>query len=564
MGTGGSGVAGSAGTAGAAGLEPRALIVDPATSRFVAYDRNGQIVHDYSAKLDLGSGYTARNIWVNGRLLPWDGPLDARPGGLLGRSPGLAEPPAPSWILIRAAPPAAGSAKVRMLTVGGQTAADLSVAGATWESFQLSPQGGYLYANAYVPARDVDLAAVVRLSDGMTLFRQEVGQSAFARDDSHFFYLPTNGLQPPVRVVDLATQTDIIPSLRQPVFMTQPGVTVTLVATTRDRAVIQTDGVNQFGRLLWSMDWAANITRFGSDMPTYNDEYLQTFDPSGGKATWSRQTNGLDGKPIVYAGAFEVDFASMAAGAWSGTDFACYGRPTDDLSYKLTAGGDAVQACACGSGTCTTIATLPAVSDAGWSPRLIVSANRKVVVVGYDWPLNRLPASFPQVTCLSATGQLLASLPAGTPMVDDTGQLVLLREPGLGISYRLGIANLATGAFTWLGTPVSAAIVYEWRAAIKAVSIAGRAPAARRSAVRRDGPRRRRERDRGRRHAAVVPGRAGLGHAVAGRERDQRAGDEPGLVRVGVGVPARAGGAAIAGRPAVARRRSWARRSAPR
>ena len=150
----------------------------------------------------------------------------------------------------------------------------------------------------------------------------------------------------------------------------------------------------------------------------------------------------------------------MTAGAGSGTDFACYGQASG-VSYKLAPGGGAVQACACGSGSCTTIATLPPLDDGGWLPQLIVNANRSVVVVEYVWPLNRLPFSFPEVKCLSATGQLLASLPAGTPTVDDSGQLVLLREAGLGISYRLGIANLATGAFTWLGTPVSAAIVYE-------------------------------------------------------------------------------------------------------
>jgi hypothetical protein len=345
-----------------------------------------------------------------------------------------------------------------MLTVGGQTAADLTVAGA-WESFQLSPKGGYLYANAYVPARGVDLGAVIRLADGMTVWRAEIVQSGFARDDSHFFYVPVEP-NPPVRVLNLANGNDLIPSLRQPVFTTQPGVSLSLVATAGDRAVIQSDGVNEFGRLLWSMDWQVNINRIGTDMPTYTDEYLQGFDPSGEKLVWSRQTNGLDGKPVSYVGAYEVDFAAMTAAAWTGTDFDCYGRATD-TSFRLTPGGGAVQACACGSGTCTTIATLPAVDDAGWTPQLIVSANRKVVVVGYAWPLNRLPFSFPEVQCLSATGQLLASLPAGTPMVDDTGQLVLLREPGLGISYRLGIANLATGAFTWLGTPVSAAIVYE-------------------------------------------------------------------------------------------------------
>jgi hypothetical protein len=265
----------------------------------------------------------------------------------------------------------------------------------------------------------------------------------------------------PVRVLDLATRAETSPALTQPAFATQPGVWVQLVATTKDRAVILTEGVGKFGRLLWAMNWQAKVDRLGPDTPEYTDEYFSTFSPSGGKALWSRQTNGLDGNPIASAGAYQADLTTLASSAWTDTNVDCFERPNRTV-FALKGGtttSRVVQACVCG-GACTDIATIT-VPDGRWIPQLSVSANGSVAVVSHAWGLGSAPTAYPDITCLSLTGQVLATMPFGLAQVDATGQMVLLQEGRQTGQGRLGIVNLATGALTWVGTASRYAIVYE-------------------------------------------------------------------------------------------------------
>ena len=128
--------------------------------------------------------------------------------------------------------------------------------------------------------------------------------------------------------------------------------------------MIQTDGVGRYGRLLWSMDWQAKITRFGARMPEYTDEYFLGFDPTETKAIWQSQTNGNDGQPIVYVGAYQIDFGSMIVGPFSGPS-ECFGQPSLS-TYKVDSGN--VQVCPCSGAACTTIATLPPLESGFFPP----------------------------------------------------------------------------------------------------------------------------------------------------------------------------------------------------
>src|SRR5262245_38547979 len=76
------------------------LVFDPTTHLFAAYNRDGQLVHDYLAHLDFGAGCADRNFWANGRLLSWDGTRAWSPT-VGSATPGLAEPLLVSRIVMR-------------------------------------------------------------------------------------------------------------------------------------------------------------------------------------------------------------------------------------------------------------------------------------------------------------------------------------------------------------------------------------------------------------------------------------------------------------------------------
>jgi hypothetical protein len=89
------------GDAGNSGIQPRVLIIDPATDKFVTYDRDGQTVHDYHAALDFGAGYEKRSVRQEAISVAWDATASAfynndYPAPL----PGLDEALRPSRIVV--------------------------------------------------------------------------------------------------------------------------------------------------------------------------------------------------------------------------------------------------------------------------------------------------------------------------------------------------------------------------------------------------------------------------------------------------------------------------------
>jgi len=434
------------------------LVVDQASNRFVAYDRQGQIVRDYRARLDLGSGFTARNVWVDGRLLSWDGPTASHGGNLVGAPRGLAEPLGPSRILIHAQASATGPNKVRVLAPDGEITNEHTITG-SWEAFDLSPARGYLYASRHVDAGDTTVGAVIRITDGTIVWQRDVKSAGFARDDSRFIYSPTD-FGSPVRVLNPATGAEVAPTPGQPPWATPPNIPYAYVqGTLSNRAMLMVSGNSADGNLLYSIDWQGIVRRFGSEVPRYSNEYLHAVDPGGNKVLWSRDTNGLDGNPATHVGAFELDFASMMEGPWTGTDYSCFGRPAE-VFFTLV--GSSLQSCACESGTCTPIATLPALPEVGWLPRVVTNVAKTVAVVTYDWPLNRQPTQYPNLRCFAPNGQLLATVPFGSPEIDETGQLVLL-HPSLGTGWEHAIVDLSRGSVSMIGMPPgwSPRIIYE-------------------------------------------------------------------------------------------------------
>ena len=151
-GTGGAtaGTSGATGAAGATALgpQPRVLIVDPPTNRFLSFDRSGQ-ARDYRAQLDFGAGFGARTIWLDGWFsMIWDAPPLGGNYASPGAPRGFDEPRAPSVILIRSAADSGNTVKIKAVGTSGTLLATHTLSGA-WEAFQISPKRGYLYAQGH-------------------------------------------------------------------------------------------------------------------------------------------------------------------------------------------------------------------------------------------------------------------------------------------------------------------------------------------------------------------------------------------------------------------------------
>jgi hypothetical protein len=460
-GSGGASSGGAGGATGAGGVtgggpQPRVLVVDPPTNRFVTYDRDGQPVRDYLGQLDFGSGFGARSVWVDGYGMPWD-----VPSTLVIFSPvaprGLDEPLAQSVILIRSAATSGDVVKIKMVGAGGALVGAQTLSG-KWEAFELSPKRGYVHALALDRTAASRTSAVIRLSDGRVVWQGFASEAGFARDDRHFVFLPGTASELP-HVLDLATGAKIASTSTQ-IPPDHTGVSLGINAVLNDRAFIRASW-DSYGELFWAVDWQGRVTKLGADMPMYVSEYLRGFDRTGARAILSRQHNGGDGR-TDYLGDFEIDLGTNVVTPWSGPEFSCFGRP-GEVAFKIEAG--AVRACACSDGTCRALATLPTVPTtpgvlAGWSPRLLVSADRRTVVVTYEWQSQIAPGSFPEILCLRASGEVIARLPWGLAELDDTGQMLLIRPWG-GPMSKLGIANLVTGTVTLLDPAQKAVIVYE-------------------------------------------------------------------------------------------------------
>jgi hypothetical protein len=173
------------------------LIIDPATDKFLTYDRDGQIAHDYHSALDFGAGYEKRSIRQETISVAWDATASAfynndYPAPL----PGLGEPLRPSRIVVVAASTLGQGAKARIVSVDGSVVADRAVP-VDHMDVRVSPAQNFLYAAQHVGSlywcSAGTHAIVSRMTDGTTVWQGNLCDTAFARDDSHLALSPTNG-----------------------------------------------------------------------------------------------------------------------------------------------------------------------------------------------------------------------------------------------------------------------------------------------------------------------------------------------------------------------------------
>ncbi len=445
--SGGGGAAGAGGAKGSgfgkAEVEPRVLVVDPAANRLEARDREGVLVRNYVADLELGSDYANRSVAADTLdFLPWDG-TEYASAYLSGTNRGLAEAIQPSRIIIRADATTGTAVKIKLLTVSGAVAAEHPINGA-WPAFQISPRRGYLHAVRRLQ-NDVKHAAVFRVADGDLVWEGDISSAAFTRDDSRYVFVPAD-YSAPVTIVDLATGVSTTPTAQQLPFTMQPGTILGVEAALNDRAVIggyvTADG-------LWSVDWQGNVRAF-DEAPARTDAYFNRFDAVGRRALWSRQTQ----DPPVTASFYVTDLASMMTSPWAGPAGSCFDQPT--LPYFTVESG-ALRSCSCSDESCSTIATIPVVAN--WYPQLTVSRDHNVVMVNYSYFSGSRPPMIPSTLCFTASGELLATIAGGSPELDQTGQVVLNRETYANYDYT--VVNLVTGNQHPLGRAEWAGFIYE-------------------------------------------------------------------------------------------------------
>jgi hypothetical protein len=428
------------------GPQPRVLVIDPATDQFLAYDRDGQPVHDYHATLAFADGYGNRGVWAQGVFARWDATADFYEDTALdSASHGLDEPLRRSRLVVWSNS-TQGSTRAKLVTLDGSVVSDLALPGARTD-LRLSPGQSFLYAanhtgdSNYCPGFVGTDAMVARIADGTSVWQGSLCSAVFARDDAHFMFSP-DGCANPVKIVNLVGG-EVTPVV-SPYSCLAGMQAAVLQGAAPLGAVVSSDAWT-----LWFVDWQAKISPFTRTPTPLGLEYFLSFNSQGTAALWNEP------------GA-EFDLASLTSHPWTGPDGNCYGRP--DNSF-LKRNGQSLQHCKCSDGSCALLATLPTQADTAWTPATQISPDGRFVFVSYAWGLNRMPRAGHDELLYSSTGELLLTVPgrnSGQIVFDQTGQLaVLTSRPWPSGPAELAIVSLSTFQVTSLPLPRGYGIVYE-------------------------------------------------------------------------------------------------------
>jgi hypothetical protein len=440
-----------------ASVHSRAVVMDPASNRFAAYDAEGQLVHDYLNLVNFDSSFEDRIISIEGIAQSWNG-TTASPffSEVTFAPPGQEPPLQASEILVRARRVGGGSVNLRVANVGGQVVDEFSIAG-DWEVFRPSPTRKY-----WLGGIGSTTGVVVRRSDHSVVWQGALFDASFAPDDQHLVVVPNNSANT-LSIVDLSTGQAVSVNLAQlPAAFTSPSPNLLSVkgAFNSGAAVSIYRSVYTGQNLFW-LSWDGMLTPFDPTVPDKVVEYVSTANTNATRLLWWRNqyTSGVSVDPSIL-GWFELDLASMTNRAvtnLSKTDKSCY-DPTVTNYYGTSNG--VLLSCTCDTAACTSFATLPSQADNAWSPQAVVSQQRGLVGVEYSWALSRSPDTPATTPLYSAQGTLLTTVDCGKFGFDRLDQLTLA-STSFPSTFDVVIISPTSGHQTSLNNPKRAVIGYE-------------------------------------------------------------------------------------------------------
>jgi hypothetical protein len=454
----------------AAGVTSMVLIVDETTDQFAAYDRDGQVVHDYHSLLDFGDQFQNPVISVSNQITRWGATIGATSSlWWLAQPKGLARPPVPSTIVVGARRVGVDSVRIKISSIAGDLLADFEFAG-DWQVFGLSPAQRYLVAANTALTETV----ILRLSDKSVVWQGSPAEMPiFSPDDAHAISVPS-GYPVPFQQVDLETGATSEPDLSKLPFPFDSTRQHVFVETAVNSGAVITADYGYGDTLttcLWWVDWQGRITPLDPARPRYVYDEFTRWNATGTQALWWRITASTvdPGLPLGY---FSFDPSTMRSQAWTDVGQGSPSVPAGTRSIDSTdcfggaastffgIVGDSLMSCDCASGNCTSIASL-APASTEWDPSLVVSPDRRFVAVPFSWTLSsRTPTTGKDTLLFRSTGTLVGSLPHGRVEFDRLSELLVTTSQRPASEDR-GIVNLSTGEVTWLGKATNAVVVYE-------------------------------------------------------------------------------------------------------
>jgi hypothetical protein len=445
-----TGGATSTGGSSSAGVRSRVIVVDPQSSRFGAYDAEGQLVHDYTALLDFPDWYDDRVVCVDTMAYSWDGTASSPFFAATVLAPPGQDPPlASTEIIVRAA--SMGGTKpmvtVRIASMSGQVTDEFSIIG-NWEGFLSSPSRQYLQGGI-----SGTTGIILRRSDHGSVWQGPLFQAGFSPDDKHLIVIPTSSVDA-LLTVELGTGRVTNFDLSSLPAGFELPTDLYVRGTFNSGAILTGSRADGSGYTLYWAGWDGKIAPFDPTLPVGVNEWAVAANRDATRLAFSRNS-----QSSTTASWFEFDVGTLSIRALprlNDTSGDCY--DTSVTSYYTLSGGT-LSSCGCATASCTSFASWTPPTDLGWRSDVAVSPLRGMVGVEYNWISQMMATTTANSNLYSNQGTLLTSANGATFAFDRLDQLALVSAymP----TYTKAVFSAASGRTTLLNNPARLAIGYE-------------------------------------------------------------------------------------------------------
>jgi len=437
----------------ATGREPLVLTVDPAGPAGLGplrvFGRDGALLRDLAAAADPGADWTELRVSAGGKLLYAQPPVASSRMNLFasGEAAGSSAPVGRTQVLVRARHRTLPRVRVAGFTAEGTKTFDATLDG-SWDWFQLSPSGRYLFGD------DASTKAVVYDTVGSrVVWTGALRIGVFASDDSAFFVTSRDPAPLVVRwPLPLGAPTS------HPLPAGTPATDLLLLwpkAASSAGVVYSTQGSVSFGSFLWLLDPAGQWRPLDPALARFSEEELAGFVDQGRAALYSRRAS-WGQTTTAPLGLFRVELATGVTTRLEGP----LGRFAANAMFGCEAG--VITRWTLDDPAPETLATLRAL-EGGWIRGLGgISDDGAVLVADAMWIMNRMPDSYPAdgVVVLDQGGERLRFSP-GFGELDRSGRLYVHRpEDAMAPSKRLQIGDVEAAQVAELETRAAFKVIY--------------------------------------------------------------------------------------------------------